>query len=278
MTKYLHALRYNCSMEVIYIDSVFLLNFVIDYLLVLASAQVCGVRLRRLRYISAALAGASYAAAVYLPRLGFLASPLLKLAAALLMSLIAFGGEARMLRCALVFLCVSAAFGGFIWALALAGGHPAFDMRTLVLSFALCYVLLRLVFSRRLKLADRPRAAVELTLDGRVSKFFALVDTGNSLADPVSGCPVMVICPHAAAPLFGANSALLELDAVSFFSAASGIPALHGRLRLIPYSAVGGGGMLAAFKPDCAVIDGKPRDILAAVSSDASGDGYEGIV
>ena len=34
-------------MEVIYIDSVFLLNFVIDYLLVLASAQVCGVRLRR---------------------------------------------------------------------------------------------------------------------------------------------------------------------------------------------------------------------------------------
>ena len=56
-------------MEVIYIDSLFLLNLVIDYVLTVMCAQVCGVRLRRWRYAFAVLAGAVYAVAVYLPAL-----------------------------------------------------------------------------------------------------------------------------------------------------------------------------------------------------------------
>ena len=45
-------------MDVIYIDSLFGLNLLIDYCLVLASARVCGVVLRRWRYALAALIGA----------------------------------------------------------------------------------------------------------------------------------------------------------------------------------------------------------------------------
>ncbi len=114
--------------------------------------------------------------------------------------------------------------------------------------------LLRIVFSRRVKLADQARVQVSLTLGARRSEFVALVDTGNSLTDPISAMPVMVICPHAAAPLLGANAALLELDAVAFVETAADIPELRGRLRLIPYSAVGGGGVLAAFRPDLALF------------------------
>ena len=265
-------------MEVIYIDSLFLLNLVIDYVLTVMCAQVCGVRLRRRRYAFAALAGAVYAVAVYLPGFGWLRGAPFKLAAGALMALIAFAGEERPVRCAVVFFAVAAAFGGFIWAIALAGGYPAFDMRTLVAAFALCYALLRIVFSRRVKLADQARVQVSLTLGARRSEFIALVDTGNSLTDPISAMPVMVICPHAAAPLLGANAALLELDAVAFVEAAADIPELRGRLRLIPYSAVGGGGVLAAFRPDSAVVDGEERMLLAAVSPHVSGDGYEGVI
>ena len=117
-----------------------------------------------------------------------------------------------------------------------------------------------------------------LRLGTREARFRALVDTGNCLKDPVSGTEVIVVCPHAAAALLGANAALLELDAVAFTEAASALPELRGRLRLIPYSAIGGGGMLAAIRPDSAEIDGRARSVLAAVSPDASGDGYEGIV
>ncbi len=265
-------------MEVIYIDSLFFLNLVIDYFLCLAAAQVCSVRLRRGRYALAALFGAAYAAAVYLPRLGFLSAPWAKLISGLIMALIAFGAEERPWRCALVLLGVSAAFGGFIWAIGLAGGYPAFDMRTLFLSFALCYALMGLVFRARAKLSAKPHADVTLRLGTREARFRALVDTGNCLKDPVSGTEVIVVCPHAAAALLGANAALLELDAVAFTEAASVLPELRGRLRLIPYSAIGGGGMLAAIRPDSAEIDGRARSVLAAVSPDASGDGYEGIV
>lgn len=265
-------------MEVIYIDSLFFLNLAIDYILLLTAAQVCGVRLKRLRYFAAALVGAAYAVLIYLPGLGFLRSAPMVLIAAGLMSLIAFGGERRMFRCFVIFIAVAAAFGGFIWALSLAGLHPAFDVRTLILSFALCYALLRLVFSGKLKLADTPRAEVELTTNGRSVKFFALVDTGNSLTDPISGGAVIIVCPHAVLPLFRGYEPLLELDAVEFISAASALPEFKGRLRLIPYSSVGGCGMLAAFRPERLTVDGKEREALAAISPNARGDGYEGII
>lgn len=270
--------RYNYGMKVVYIDSLFVTNLAIDYLLLLASAQVCGVRLKRARYILAAVLGSVYAVCAYLPRGEILLLPCAKLGAGLIMALVAFGGEERYFRCAAVFMAVSAAFGGFMWAIELAGGHPTFDTRTLVVSFALCYALLAVVFRGRAQLADRPRVAVELALNGRTARFNALVDTGNSLKDPVNGTPVMVICPHAAAPLFAEDAALLQLDAVSLAEKAATVPQLAGKLRLIPYTAVGGGGMLAAFRPDSATVDGEPRDILAALSANASGDGYEGIV
>ena len=45
-------------MEVIYIDSLFFLNLGVDYLLCLAAARICGLYLRRRRYVLAALLGA----------------------------------------------------------------------------------------------------------------------------------------------------------------------------------------------------------------------------
>ena len=58
-------------MTVIYIDSVFVLNALMDYLLLLAAARLAGLPLRRGRYLLGALFGGAYAAAVFLPGLGF---------------------------------------------------------------------------------------------------------------------------------------------------------------------------------------------------------------
>jgi len=50
--------------QVVYIDSLFLLNTMMDYLLLIASARLAGEPLRRLRIAVAALLGGGYAAAV----------------------------------------------------------------------------------------------------------------------------------------------------------------------------------------------------------------------
>ena len=104
-------------MDVIYLDALFLLNLLADYLLCLSAGRICGLVLRRGRYLLAALLGAAYAVAVYLPGLHTLAAPPLRLAAGILMGLVAFGAERSPLRCTAVLLAVSAAFGGALWAI-----------------------------------------------------------------------------------------------------------------------------------------------------------------
>ena len=74
---------------VVYLDSVFVLNGLMDYLLALCAARLAGVPLRRGRYVLAGVLGGAYAAAVFLPGLSFLCSLLLVFNAA------AFGGLAR---------------------------------------------------------------------------------------------------------------------------------------------------------------------------------------
>lgn len=260
-------------MPIVYVDRYFLLNLLIDYLLCLLSARICGLVLKRRRYAIAALLGALYAVLTLLPGLRFLGGAAGKLAAAGLMAAVAYGGEAHALRCGAVFFCVSAAFGGALWALSLAGGYPVFDTRVLILSFALCYAGLELLFRSRAKLPDRPRAEVCLTLGGRESRFMALVDTGNTLSDPATGAAVMLACPHALAPLFPGVD--LAADPVTL----AALPKLAGRFRLIPYSSVGGRGLLPVFRPEQLMVGGEERgDLLVAVSPAAQGDGFEAIL
>ena len=264
---------YDASMDVIYIDRLFVLNLLIDYLLLLLSARVSGLVLRRRRYLLGALAGAAYAVLVLLPNLRFLGSLPGALAAAVLMALIAYGGEAHFLRCGSVFLAVSAAFGGAIWALSMAGGYPRLDLRVLLPAFAFCYAGVKLLFRARGKLPDQPRAEVCLSLAGRSCRFMALLDSGNQLCDPVSGAAVMLACPHALAPLFpGAN---LAADPVELLRASPG----GARFRLIPYRVVGAQGLLAVFRPERLTVGGQERkELLVGISPSAQGDGYEAIV
>ena len=79
------------DMAIIYIDSLALLNFIINYLLLLAAARVGGAPFRRLRLAGAALLGAGYAVLVWLPGLGFLSGLLWKALSCALMTIIASG-------------------------------------------------------------------------------------------------------------------------------------------------------------------------------------------
>ena len=93
MTETAGAACYHGRMNVIYADVLFGLSVFTDYLLCLVTARFCSLRLRRGRYLLAAVFGGVYAVAVFLPGLVWLAHPLCELSAAGVMGLIAFGGE-----------------------------------------------------------------------------------------------------------------------------------------------------------------------------------------
>lgn len=86
----------------VYLDSVFLFNALLDYLLVLSAARLAGLTLRRGRYILCGLLGGAYAAAVFLPGGAFLTAAPVKAAAGVLLALAAFGGERHFWRLTLL--------------------------------------------------------------------------------------------------------------------------------------------------------------------------------
>lgn len=266
-------------MDVLYLDLWFGLNLLCDYLLCLLTARAAGLCLKRLRYLFAALWGAVYACAAALPPLAFLALPGWKLLAGAAMAWIAFGAERRPLRCILLFFAVSAAFGGAL--LALTGGRPLrFSLRDLLLSFLLCYGIGTLLFRCQSLLRERQIRSVRVEHAGGCAVFNALLDTGNQLRDPVSGAKVLIASPRALETILRDSAALFEtLGPVQMQTLSEQIPELAGRLRLLPFSAVGGKGLLPAFRPERLFIDGRERrDYLIAVSPQTAGDDYEAII
>ena len=89
-------------MTVVYVDSVFVLNAAADYLLLLSTASLAGIPLRRVRYALAALLGGGYAVAAFLPGMEFLQAAPVKVVIGVLLALIAYGGEEKLLRLTLL--------------------------------------------------------------------------------------------------------------------------------------------------------------------------------
>ena len=274
-------------MTVIYVDTLFLLNALVDYLLLLGEARLAGERLRRLRFTMGAVLGGGYAVAIFLPGLGFLKALPCRMAVLALMSVAAYGGSRRLLRQSLLFLALSCALGGGVLAVSLLGGrgltlsggvvYSAMDIKTVLLSAAGCYAAVTLVFRglARHTASAGELAAVRLALDGRSVELTALRDTGNTLTDPVAGIPVLVAEGALLLPLLPPGTVMAgELaDPVACMERLRDGP-LAGRVRLLPYRAVGvERGLLLALRPDGLWVNGERRDMLAALSPTPVSDG-----
>lgn len=274
-------------MRIIYADSMFLLNFTVDYLLLLATGKICALPLVRRRMALAAAWGGLYAVlSVVWPSLFALAT--VKIIAGAVTAAIAFGLKDRFPRILVVFFAVSAAFGGAVYAaLCLGGTAPhrgpvlGVSTRTLVLSFALCYAALSLVFRGLGRRAQREVHSVELRLRSRSVNFRALRDTGNELADS-AGRPVMAAQWSAVAELFPELNPAACTDPAELCLALSALDGMDGRCRLLScLTATDSCGLVAAFRPDTLLIEGAaaPHRLVALIPHPVSPDGdYQALI
>lgn len=280
----------------IYVDTLFLLNAVVDYLLLLASARLAGEPLRRLRFALGAVLGGLYAVAIFLPGCSFLSHPLCRAASALLMMVAAYGGSRRLLRQGILFVALTCAFGGGVVAIGLMGGtglslgggvfYSPMDLKMVLLSAAVCYLVVTMVFRRlgRHTASGGELARAVLRLGERRVELTALVDTGNTLTDPVSGRGVMVAEGEAARDLFPRDH---RPDRQDFTDPAGAVERLgtgvwRGRFRLLPYRAVGvDRGLLLAVRADSLELDGSEKGpVLVALSPTpvSDGGGYRALI
>lgn len=275
-------------MTVVYIDLLFLLNLTANYLLLLVTGQIAGARLRRGRIALSAALGALYACLIFVPGGAWLAAVPCKLASGAGMALLAYGRERRLLFITLVYFACAAALGGLVmacetlWGGSLTLEHGVLyswvDLRLLLLLIAAGYAALTLVFRRTGRHGGGELVKAEVTLWGEKVTLTALLDSGNTLTDPISNAPVLV----AEAERFR-QVLPPDLDPGDPAEGAKKL-ARDGKrgARLLPYRAVGVPcGMLLAAPADRVVLDGREQEkMLVAFSPTpvSDGGGYQALL
>lgn len=230
--------------QTIYVDVLTAVNFFINYYLLLACAKYLGIPAKRGRLAGASALGAAFSLVILLPELPPAVSAVEKLAMSACIVLCAFGygGPKQFLRRTAAFYLINFAFAGLMIALWYFLAPQGLLIRNSVVYFnispvllillsAACYGIISLI--NRLAGREEPKELfVRLVISrGGVScDCTARVDTGNSLCEPFSGDPVVVINREEARRI---------------------IPPEGGtNFRLIPFRSVSGSGLLKAFRPD----------------------------
>lgn len=247
----------------VYIDVVMILNFLVDFLLMLSANSLSGFPPGYSRVVLAAAVGGIYGGVCLLPGFGFLGSFFWRLVFLVIMAMLAFGFDRSAIRRGMLFVLLSMALGGIVVGLNSSGAV------TLVAAAGALSLLCVVGF--RGNLGGKKYSTVELKCDGRQRVLTALQDTGNVLRDPVTGVPVLVVGSDLAWELMGLTVGQLATPIETVLQ----VPGL----RLIPYRSVGQpGGMLLAMKMDCVRIDGKKWDGLVAFAPQKLGhDGFEAL-
>lgn len=246
-----------------YIDVLILLNFLVDFFLLIAANKLCGHPMSVKRIIYASLLGGGYCGLCIIPGCGMLANFVVRLLCLLLMSGIAFGFAKTAIRPAILFVFLTMALGGMAYGF---GNHHFF---AIVSGAIFVVVLCSWGFKGRIGSEYIP---VEIRYEGKRTNFLALHDTGNTLTDPISGQQVLVASSTIGQRLLGLTANDLQ-DPVSSVKKVTGG-------RLIPYQSVGteGGLLLARRFENVAIGKHKGSYVLAFVPHElGNGKDYDAL-
>lgn len=245
---------------VIYLDLVILLNFLVDFFLLLGTNRLSGFPSQPWKCAGAALLGALYSGACLLPGMGFLGNILWRSVCLGMMGTVAFGWNPSALKRTGIFLLLTMAMGGV--ALCLGRG----DFLSLVLCAVTCLLLSAVSFGGRI--GGREYVPLQISLKDKTVNLIALKDTGNMLRDPVTGEPVLVIGGDTASELTGLTEEQIRHPLETLAA-----QPLSG-LRLIPYRSIGNGGsFLLAKRFSEVTINGIRKSALVAFAAEGLGKG-----
>lgn len=264
-----------------------MLNLFVNFFILRLTCRLCKENRGFLRVISASFVGAVFSLYIFLPAAGMVVETVFRFAVSALIILLAFGFDSlkSMLRRIAVFFAASFLYAGAmmgIWTvfrpdnLAINNGVVYLDISppVLIIATLVSYVALSLMRFFSLKQAyDGKRCKLKITCNDKSVILTALVDTGHSLTDVLTDRDVIIIERKAAMQIADKLPDITEING-------DNLP--HG-FRLIPYSVVGGHGLLPAFIPDrVELMEGeRSREIcstMLGISEEPLGEDYKGII
>ena len=274
---------------VVYVDVLLVLNFVVNYLLLCGSGYLAGRQIQRWRVLLAAFLGSLFSLVIFLPALPTISMALVKLLAALLLSLVAFPwiGIWRLVKDTIILFIVSFLLAGIllaVWVQLTPVGMLCYNgvfyfpinLMAFIVITSVAYLFI-LLFSRIFhgKEQDTDQVEVRLVLHGKSMTLTGRVDSCNHLREPFSGIPVAVCWVKDVA-------AILPLEVVSMVCSQklgeiSQMDCSLG-LRMVPYHTVAGHGALLALRPDAMFLRTNSRtyqveSVFLGLSPDPIGNG-----
>lgn len=241
-----------------------LIRFIVDCLLIMGVAMLMRGACPPGRCLLGALVGAFYATACASHRLTFLSGEGWRIVFLGVMAVVAFGvdrvGRVRGILLIAMHLALDAVASG------LRDGRAVAEF-LLVVGIWLLYTS---------ALHESVRSGVlplEISSGDRHISLMALRDSGNSLRDPITGERVFVIDAQAAKTLTGLSPDALRTPLETLMRAEV------AGLRIIPYHAIGGSGMLLAMRFSDVKLDGKRCSAVIAFASHeiGRGEGYRAL-
>jgi len=276
---------------VIYADTLFIVNFSMDFLSLYICARLMRYRIFPKRLAAAAAIGAAYALFSVIvssfAELTLVQLPLLMLCA-FLMAYTAFGGGLKKaLGCSAAYLAVNLGLGGLMTVLfSAASGIVGINYGDLTVSapdsspvlFGIITVISAAVSIIYGKFKEQSLSQKNVTAHLKAFeaelKLTLMPDSGNLLRDPFSGKPVIIITANSVKNVFpnDINEAIQrKIPTIVDYSPMG--------LRLIPTHSLNGNGILLGFRPELVEIDGIASDAVIAVDPvNDSFDGCDGLV
>lgn len=240
-------------------DMVLLMNILIVFLLIIGTNRICGYGPGLLRAAASAVLEGAYTLGCMLPGFSFLGQTHWRLIFSALICLSAFGLESGGLRRSGLLMLLRMAMGGIALGFG-AGGFWAVVMAAL----SICLMCILGMDGP----SGRQYLPVTITHGDRTLQLTALVDTGNTLRDPVSGLPVLVADAETARKLVGLTEKQLRNPVESLATCGC------SGLRLIPYRAVGQErGLLLGLRVEQLLVDGRRTDMIVAFAPQSIGQG-----
>lgn len=230
----------------VYVDVLVIINLIVNYLLLRASAAVTGHGFKTWRLLISAGMGGFFSLIIFIENIPIFVNILIKIAILLIMIITAFGIKSikAFLKCCAAFFLINFGFAGIMLAMCTSvmpnaaiykNGIVYFDISifTLTVSAIICYLILNII-SRFIKSKTPQKSIYGIRIrygDNHVEGK-ALFDTGNTLCDCFSGRPVII-----AEKEFIHNLCDDDITSMKNF-------------RLIPFSTISDSGALPAFMAD----------------------------
>lgn len=195
----------NDRVYIVYLDVFFMINFIMDYMIILITSRIAKVKKKRIRQLAGAGCGALYSVIVIKPLTNHLFKiTLVNILIAALMVLISFGFTSASVYIKNAFLLFVVSFtmsgiinylyystviGKYVRNVLSGNSNKVVNARKFILVSVLAYILLsaivRIIFSVRKDM--ELYYDVKITFRGKSVVVRGLYDTGNGLTEPVSG-------------------------------------------------------------------------------------------